>query len=496
MIPRPAQPPDAPPLRLAEDVPEAPPQCPIGHWLDALSARLTRDPAASEIREELAAHLRERVRELMLTGKPERAAEQIALEELGDVELLSRRYAHAATTPKRRMLMNMSILGAAVVAAAGLAVGLKEVAASARPQVPYSIFQVTQPAGAEKFLATRLTVGPNSTLESLINEISRQSKTNISVAWSAFEQVGIEPVTPIPHAYDAATVEYILRDLNHSLFRGPAQQVAWRDQDSIFVIAPQQYFDHLDQSVVAYNIADIVQARVDAGEPPQDVPEAVVKLLNEVVEPDLWRNNGGDTAGVSTFGTTLFITAPQRMHDKISWVLSQLPTAAFTPDKQADKQPDKNAAKHADAPPGVTYTSLAVQSARAGELAALLADLMAGPSGFNCTAEGAANSLLLKGPKVNVDVACALCELLDRSAPTQLPKAVSVSHTFRPVSLTPSKLRDLLGKAFNASPVLKQCAVERIMEVKDGDLILTATDDQIELVRRIVDLMNRAAAIR
>ncbi len=108
------------------DTPDA-----IGAWLDRL-ARLSRLPPAeaAELREELDAHLRERVRDLMLAGHDEPGAVHKSISELGDLALLAQRYREASRTPRRRLTMQI-----ALVAATTTALGLSTIALrQAQPQ--------------------------------------------------------------------------------------------------------------------------------------------------------------------------------------------------------------------------------------------------------------------------------------------------------------------------------------------------------------------------
>ncbi|MCC7388853.1 MAG: hypothetical protein IT431_08795 [Phycisphaerales bacterium] len=117
--------PAAPPRPLP-DTPDA-----IGAWLDRL-ARLSRLPGAetAELREELDAHLRERVRDLMLAGTDEPEAIHKSISELGDLALLAQRYREASRTPRRRLTMQI-----ALVAATTTALGLSTIALQqAQPQ--------------------------------------------------------------------------------------------------------------------------------------------------------------------------------------------------------------------------------------------------------------------------------------------------------------------------------------------------------------------------
>ncbi len=79
----------------------------------AVLAPMLRLPEAQRdaIRSELHAHLVERVRDLMITGRGEDAAVRTAIEELGETAELAQRLGAAHRFPRRRLAMNLSLIG-------------------------------------------------------------------------------------------------------------------------------------------------------------------------------------------------------------------------------------------------------------------------------------------------------------------------------------------------------------------------------------------------
>jgi hypothetical protein len=45
--------------------------------------------------------------------------------------------------------------------------------------------------------------------------------------------------------------------------------------------------------------------------------EQIAQTIRQIVEPDLWRENGGVVASMSTFGDALVIRAPKYVHEQI-----------------------------------------------------------------------------------------------------------------------------------------------------------------------------------
>ncbi len=81
-------------------------------FLAVLAWRLRLPEAQRDaIRSELHAHIVERARDLMIVGHGEDTAVRTAIEELGETAELARRLAAAHRFPRRRLAMNLSLVG-------------------------------------------------------------------------------------------------------------------------------------------------------------------------------------------------------------------------------------------------------------------------------------------------------------------------------------------------------------------------------------------------
>jgi len=94
----------------------------ISSWLDVLTSMLAvPDAQRAQVRDELEDHLRSRVDDLLIVGKPEPEAVQIAVAELGETAELAKLITHAHTrTNPRRKIMNATLIAAAL---AGMSFG-------------------------------------------------------------------------------------------------------------------------------------------------------------------------------------------------------------------------------------------------------------------------------------------------------------------------------------------------------------------------------------
>jgi hypothetical protein len=110
MIPRLARETEPPPPRQADLV---------DGWLSVFVGLLkVPERQAANIGEEIESHLRERVRDLMLTGASESEATRKAISELGEAADVAARYRALRTEPTRRFIMHASLFTAAGAALA------------------------------------------------------------------------------------------------------------------------------------------------------------------------------------------------------------------------------------------------------------------------------------------------------------------------------------------------------------------------------------------
>jgi len=88
----------------------------ISSWLDVLTSMLAvPDAQRAQVRDELEDHLRSRVDDLLIVGKPEPEAIQIAVAELGETAELAKLITHAHTRINpRRKLMNTALIAVAL----------------------------------------------------------------------------------------------------------------------------------------------------------------------------------------------------------------------------------------------------------------------------------------------------------------------------------------------------------------------------------------------
>jgi hypothetical protein len=344
-------------------------------WLDELAAALHLPFERSEaIREELAEHLRERIRDLQLEGLNEPDATVTAVRELGDAAAVARRFRKAEQSPLRRTLMNLAVIGIAGAALATSVIALSaaptppastpqpanpEVAVSARARLDSALAQAEvaaaeiiasdplrlqaalalarrEPAPLAIELAVQLDeraahlelvpavrtapIGAAAErLDAVLDALAQRSGLRAMVRWPLLEQVGHspdQPVTLAPAENDLAAAVAAINESQGVFDRQDQRWIDVRVNNGVAEFAPRSYFDTREATVVRYDVAPLLASGITADE--------LRELIVQFVEPNLWADNGGGIAQIKHVGGKLFVKAPPRVHESVRWYIEQL----------------------------------------------------------------------------------------------------------------------------------------------------------------------------
>lgn len=312
----------------------------IGAWLDRL-VHLTRLPPrhAAEIRQELDAHLRERVRDLMLAGHEEPEAIHKSISELGDLALLAQRYREAHRTPKGRLIMH-TMLVTAVAAALGISSFALQRSSQPLPSSPAGAAEPTERAttganAAEGLPTLRYSFGERSvrgfliaensdgaTLEGVLADLGDGADARVFVYWRPLESSGLSPeqeMRPVPVA--GQTISKALAMISDTLGLEEGGGLDYRVENGLMEIATRDFFDRRELELVSYDASSLLDSAsaLDLSVESQ----TLIELVTTVIEPGLWQARGG-FATIYAAGDHLFVNAPARIHERVSWLLERL----------------------------------------------------------------------------------------------------------------------------------------------------------------------------
>ena len=296
-------------MKLAHRFEEAPDT--IEAWLSMLT-RVLRLPEAdrASIREELDCHLRERVRDLVVSGVSEEEATRIAIGELGDAATLATRF-EAARRPGRRFLMHSILIA---VAGAGLTTGILALGSSSTPPtiVPPSY---EAPAPLDHL---RMNVHEGLSVGEVLQYLAEVSDHDLFIHRNQLEIFDVDLDAPVDFALEQASISTVLRLMNESLQIDPVLEL--RAIDGILEVSTRHHFDRLETVITMYDIEDTLPA----GEARDDRASEIRATIMDLIEPDCWVDNGGETATIHLVDSRMFVSAPPRIQDQVAWILDRL----------------------------------------------------------------------------------------------------------------------------------------------------------------------------
>ncbi|GEM_PF-4273571 len=327
------------PRRGADVKPSAPDS--VESWLDMLVSMLALPKQERErVRDELEDHLRSRIDDLLITGLTEPEALKQAASELGETADLARQISHAHGPPRKRTYA----MHAALFALAGsiAAVGISLSGGGSAPNTVNGIPVVSdvpivgmaargvQPLDREVRVSLR-----DTTLGAVIGAATTHADRPVLVHWDVLAGSGIEPdhpidfdVDPLPHylVHDLLT-EYFLRELGDDT-------LAAHTSEDLFEISTRSHFDRRSTERRTYDLSAFASspARLSAQSargrsPAQPTGSGVYDVMQAItshVSPVDWSSEGGDLATMTVVGTSLIVTAPERMHEDTGSLLEEL----------------------------------------------------------------------------------------------------------------------------------------------------------------------------
>ncbi len=315
----------------------------IDAWLNVVS-RMMRlpEPARREICSELREHLRERVRDLLLSGGPEcdeRLALRTAIDELGETAQLARRFEAANQPPRRRLLMHaMLTLGCAGLFAAGVYTFSHNQPGSSVMESRYPAEVASAAPPADTLENARCTMTADVTLRDAVSNIIKAGDVGLIIDWSHMQNEGIDPDQSIGMEFKGLSGARALTLIAQACGGGTAGGgVDWRMRENNLVeFGLRRELDRREIELMTYDISGTINQIAGTFAADQnEASQQVLELLTTMIEPENWVNNGGDLAQMKLVGGRLFVQAPSRMQSKVKWILEQLPGADQPPQVNA-----------------------------------------------------------------------------------------------------------------------------------------------------------------
>lgn len=314
---------------------------PVGAWLDVLMGLVRLGSAEKRaIRDELDSHLRDRVRDLMLTGLHEANATREAIAELGDAAELAARYARASKSPaRRRIAMNIGLFGMAGAALVTSFVAMSGGGEPSRPEI--SVYAASgQQRQAVPIGRVSATGKP---LEEVLREVALSTGKRLSVDWHSLAPLGLETVTEVTLDVTDGDLSQVFGAINTGSVRGEVPSgidrqgaIDYRIADGVLRVASAHAFDMQERVLVTIDLS-AAQLRGVA-------EDEIHSLVTTFIEPEGWVDNGGEVSAMSIVGTKLFVKAPPRVIEGVRWIVREcgIDSPAIDPSAQSRESENRD----------------------------------------------------------------------------------------------------------------------------------------------------------
>jgi hypothetical protein len=317
-------------------IPSAPD--PVDAWLDVLVAMLSIPKADRQrVRDELEDHLRSRIDDLLIHGLTEPQALQKAVAELGETADLARQLSHAHKPPRtRRYAMH-----ALIIALAGTVVALG--VNTMRPQAGLpatSSLTVTEESTPDTSSVEPIPVRDQS-LGQILAAFQERSDRPVMIHWPLLAEIGFDRETALDLDSEPLRPDLILRLLAERTEPTLRNSIAVLEGPDLIEIGLRSQFDQRTMQRKSYDASMLMgygaaspasreriqnpsMAQRGASFSVSEGARGVALLLETHISPLDWVNKGGDLAQYSIMGTTIVVTAPERIQQSIASLIEEL----------------------------------------------------------------------------------------------------------------------------------------------------------------------------
>lgn len=180
-------------------------------------------------------------------------------------------------------------------------------------------------------IAVQVPVGGKATVQDLLHRFAGELGLPLAIDPDALAQLGVDPEHEV--AFDAdhpatATLSGVLRRLQELSGHSTASlaseiRLTAAVLDSELVVTSRYTLDRLTTTRRVYPLARFTDDPSDASQA-RDAYEQLLHAVMEHVLPDHWHDRGGDLATATVLGSSLIVTAPERVHEQVGALLDEL----------------------------------------------------------------------------------------------------------------------------------------------------------------------------
>jgi len=166
-------------------------------------------------------------------------------------------------------------------------------------------------------------------IEEFIARLAELTKLNFYVDWRQLEAVGLNTRSPITLDLSNASAAAFLKAALNNLGGGNVR-IGFTIIDGVIHISTA---DDLQRYTVTriYNVRDLIEEqiawqrkRLDHPLNPDEAEEALIRLVQETIDPTTWRDAGGTIGGIRAFSGRLIVTQTAENQHALLQLLSAL----------------------------------------------------------------------------------------------------------------------------------------------------------------------------
>jgi len=168
-------------------------------------------------------------------------------------------------------------------------------------------------------LGKRMVTGSlkNTPVSEALAFIGQSVNMQVIVHWAELEAQGITRQTPVTVDVKNVSLSMLLDMIEAQAKKeGAGVRLAVRTDKDLIEFATDEFFDRRETTLISYDLSPI-QSQVGND-------QEIVAIIENFVEPDGWKDNGGTLAELKIGGRKMFVKAPKRFHQQIEWFLKEL----------------------------------------------------------------------------------------------------------------------------------------------------------------------------
>jgi beta-lactamase regulating signal transducer with metallopeptidase domain len=160
----------------------------------------------------------------------------------------------------------------------------------------------------------------------IIDFLRDQTGANIIVEWRALENAGIDKNTPVTLRMQRAAVDQVLDHLLHDVGGGTVKLDYMIDKGAIVISTDEELGKRV--TTVSYDVSDLMMRGPSGesltGEPLQQHLSQLMKLIQDTIAADSWKDNGGTVGSIMEFNQKFVIQQTPKTHQQIERLLDRL----------------------------------------------------------------------------------------------------------------------------------------------------------------------------